>query len=97
MLQKIGLPKRANVVINYHSNRTAADAAVTACEEQGVKASAVQADVSMPGDAQRLIDATIQEFGRVDFLVWVEADAVLTDASRAFAAVARAFIRRARG
>ena len=59
----------ANVVINYHSNRTAADAAVTTCEEQGARAIAVQADVSMPGDAQRLIDVTIQQFGRIDFLV----------------------------
>lgn len=59
----------ANVVVNYHSNKSAADSAVTACEERGVKAVAAQADVSMPGDAQRLIDTTIQHFERLDFLV----------------------------
>lgn len=59
----------ANVVINYHSNRAAADSAVTACETQGVKAIAVQADVALPGDAQRLIEATLKTFDQIDFLV----------------------------
>ena len=57
------------MVINYHSNRSAADSAVAASQEAGVKAVAVQADVSLPGDAQRLVDATIHEFSRIDFLV----------------------------
>ena len=59
----------ANVVVNYHSNRSAADSVVAACQEAGSKALAVQADVSLSGDAQRLVDATIKEFSRVDFLV----------------------------
>lgn len=59
----------ANVLINYHSDKSAADEAVKACESNGVKAIAAQADVSMSGDGQRLIDTAIQHFGRIDFLV----------------------------
>ena len=60
---------QADVVVNYVKDKKAADLAVTAAEESGVRALAVQADVSHPGDAQRLIDATIDRFGRIDFLV----------------------------
>ena len=35
----------------------------------GAEAIAVRADVSQTGEAQRLIDATVERFGRVDFLV----------------------------
>ena len=59
----------ANVVVNYLKDKKAADAAIRFAEEQGVQALAVQADVSHSGDAQRLIDATVHKFGRVDFLV----------------------------
>lgn len=59
----------ANVVINYLKDKKAAEAACAAAEEAGVTALAVRADVSHSGDAQRLIDATIEKFGRVDFLV----------------------------
>lgn len=59
----------SGVVVNYLRDKTAADAAVGFAEEQGVQALAVQADVSHTGDAQRLIDAAIDKFGRLDFLV----------------------------
>lgn len=59
----------ANVVVNYVRDKKAADAAVTAATETGVKALAVQADVSHAGDAQRLIEATVGHFNSVDFLV----------------------------
>lgn len=59
----------ANVVVNYVRDRKAADAACGFAEEQGVKGLAVQADISHRGDAQRLIDATVDKLGRVDFLV----------------------------
>jgi len=59
----------ANVVVNYVKDKKAAEAACSAAEEAGVQALAVRADVSYKGDAQRLIDATIQKFGRLDFLV----------------------------
>jgi 3-oxoacyl-[acyl-carrier protein] reductase len=59
----------ANVVVNYLKDKKAADAAVAAITEVGVQGLAVRADVSHPGDAQRLIDSAIQHFKRVDFLV----------------------------
>jgi 3-oxoacyl-[acyl-carrier protein] reductase len=59
----------ANVVVNYVRDRKAAEAACSFAEEQGVQGLAVQADISHKGDAQRLIDATIDKLGRVDFLV----------------------------
>jgi len=59
----------ADVVVNYVKNRKAADAAVEAAEKNGVQGLGVQADISHPGDAQRLIDATVTHFGRIDFLV----------------------------
>lgn len=59
----------ANVVVNYVRDRKAADAALTGAEARGVLGLAVQADVAHAGDAQRLVDATIGKFGRVDFLV----------------------------
>jgi 3-oxoacyl-[acyl-carrier protein] reductase len=59
----------ADVVVNYVKDRKAADTAVAASEQSGVRGLAVRADVAHPGDAQRLIDATIAHFGRLDFLV----------------------------
>ena len=59
----------ANVVINYVSDETAADKTVGLAQGNGAEAIAVRADVSQTGQAQRLIDATVERFGRVDFLV----------------------------
>jgi 3-oxoacyl-[acyl-carrier protein] reductase len=59
----------AHVVVNYVKDREAADSTVAESERKGVRAIAVQADVSRAGDAQRLIDATVGHFGRIDFLV----------------------------
>jgi 3-oxoacyl-[acyl-carrier protein] reductase len=59
----------ASVVVNYLKERKAADDAVSAAQTQGAQGLAIQADVAHPGDAQRLIDATVDRFGRVDFLV----------------------------
>jgi len=59
----------ANVVVNYLRDEKAANRVVAEAESQNVGALAVQADVSLKGDAQRLIDATTRKFDRVDFLV----------------------------
>jgi 3-oxoacyl-[acyl-carrier protein] reductase len=59
----------ANVVVNYVRDRKAADDAVSAATEAGVQGLAVQADISHKGDAQRLVDASIEKFGSIDFLV----------------------------
>ena len=59
----------ANVVVNYLSDQQAADSAVREAETQGVGALAVQADVAQINDAKRLVAATVERFGRLDFLV----------------------------
>lgn len=57
------------VVVNYATNREAADATVTEIIRSGGKAIAVQADVSGPTAAADLFDAAEQSFGAVDILV----------------------------
>lgn len=59
----------ANVTVNYVRDEKAASAVVSKAEAGGVGAHAVQADVSDPAQAQKLLDATVERFGRVDFLV----------------------------
>lgn len=69
----------AAVVINYHSNRNAAEAVAEKVRAQGSKALCIQADISQFADSKRLIDTTVKEFGRLDVLVanagvWPPAD-----------------------
>ncbi|MPZ98155.1 MAG: SDR family oxidoreductase [Dehalococcoidia bacterium] len=59
----------ASVVINYTSNEEAANSAKQEIEALGAKALVVQADVSKAEDAQGLIKAAEDEFGKVDILV----------------------------
>lgn len=59
----------ANVVVNYVRDDQAARQAVAEAEAAGVGALAVQADVAVLRDAERLIEAAIEQFQRVDFLV----------------------------
>ncbi len=59
-----------NVVINYQSSSEAATALVQEVEStHGVKAYAVQADVSKTEDARRLVTEAKERFGRLDILV----------------------------
>jgi 3-oxoacyl-[acyl-carrier protein] reductase len=59
----------AAVVVNYASSKAGADAVVEAITAAGGKAIAVQGDVAKPADAQGLIDAAIDAYGRLDVLV----------------------------
>jgi 3-oxoacyl-[acyl-carrier protein] reductase len=59
----------ANVVVNYLRDEGAAGIVVDEARAAGVDALAVQADVSHADEAQHLIDAAIERFGRLDFLV----------------------------
>jgi 3-oxoacyl-[acyl-carrier protein] reductase len=59
----------ASVVVNYARSKAQAAAVVDRITQAGGKAVAIQADISEPGDIQPLIDATLQHFGRLDFLV----------------------------
>ena len=59
----------AQVVVNYARSSTAADEVVAAITETGGSAIAVQADVSDPDQAETLIKAATEKWGRVDVLV----------------------------
>jgi 3-oxoacyl-[acyl-carrier protein] reductase len=59
----------ARVVVNYLGNQAAASAVVEQIEADGGQAIAVQADVSHLDQAQALIGAAKEAFGRVDVLV----------------------------
>src|SRR2546423_13966276 len=57
------------VTVNYHSNRQAAEEVVREVEKAGGAAIAVQANVAVSADRQRLINETLSRFGRLDCLV----------------------------
>ncbi|MDE2369616.1 MAG: glucose 1-dehydrogenase [Burkholderiales bacterium] len=59
----------ANVVIDYVANPDATAALEKQVEALGDRAIGVQADVSKLDDLQRLIDAAVQAFGRIDIMV----------------------------
>jgi NAD(P)-dependent dehydrogenase (short-subunit alcohol dehydrogenase family) len=60
----------AKVVVNYSQSRGPAEELVQALQGQGSPHSiAIQADVSDPTQAARLIEETIRQFGRIDVLV----------------------------
>jgi len=59
----------AHVVVNYVNDGNAADATVNLAESLGVKALAIQADVSLLDEAEQLVQETVEEFGRLDFLI----------------------------
>ena len=59
----------AHVVVNYVRDEAAATETVNMAQAHGVKAAAVQADVSQLDQAEQLLRQTVEHFGRLDFLV----------------------------
>ena len=59
----------AHVVVNYVRDEAAAAETVKMAQEQGIKALAIQADVSQLAQAEHLVKETIEHFGRLDFLI----------------------------
>jgi 3-oxoacyl-[acyl-carrier protein] reductase len=59
----------AALVINYVSNEQAAEEVVSELKEMGRDALMVKADVALKEDAERLIGACLDRFGRIDILV----------------------------
>ncbi|MDP3774296.1 MAG: 3-oxoacyl-ACP reductase family protein, partial [Gemmatimonadales bacterium] len=59
----------AAVIVHYGSNRDAAEAVVDAIRGQGGRAQSVQADLSVPDQAQRLVESATTAFGGVHVLV----------------------------
>jgi len=59
----------AKVVVNYVKSKDSAENLATRLQQSGTESIAVQADVADPEQAVRLIEETIQRFGRIDVLV----------------------------
>jgi len=59
----------ANVVVNYRTSEAAAMQTVEEIESLGVKAIAIQADVSTPEGVDKLVSAIHEQLGPVDLLV----------------------------
>jgi 3-oxoacyl-[acyl-carrier protein] reductase len=57
------------IVVNYHSNRDAAEAVCADCREAGAEAIAVRADVASVAAVRRMIGKTVERYGRLDVLV----------------------------
>src|SRR5215213_7471729 len=59
----------AHVVVNYVRDEDAAAGTVNLAQSHGVKALAIQADVAQLNEAERLVNETLERFGRIDFLI----------------------------
>jgi 3-oxoacyl-[acyl-carrier protein] reductase len=59
----------AQVVVNYRTNLTSAEAVVSAIERQGSRAVAIQADVFTAEGCQQLVSAAQAHFGQVDIVI----------------------------
>ena len=59
----------ATVVVNHRDSAAQAETVVAQIVAAGGRALAIQADVSLFADAQRLVKETVERFGRVDILV----------------------------
>jgi NAD(P)-dependent dehydrogenase (short-subunit alcohol dehydrogenase family) len=59
----------AAVVVHYHTSAREAEALVRAIEAAGGKAIAVGGDLTRAADAERLLEETLQAFGRVGVLI----------------------------
>jgi 3-oxoacyl-[acyl-carrier protein] reductase len=59
----------ANLVINYVREADAAESVANAAQGLGVKAVALQADVSSVEEAEKLVGRSVEKFGRLDLLV----------------------------
>lgn len=57
------------VVVNYVSDEQSAAATVSEVRALGVEALAIQADVSKLVEGERVVRETVQQFGRIDFLI----------------------------
>jgi acetoacetyl-CoA reductase len=59
----------AKVVVNYSRSKEPAEGVVKEIESSGGEAVAIQGDVSDPEQAKNLIDAAVEQYGKLDVLV----------------------------
>jgi NAD(P)-dependent dehydrogenase (short-subunit alcohol dehydrogenase family) len=60
---RLAATRGLDVAVNYRSSADAADVVVAACQAAGVRAIAVQGDVAVEADVQRMFDTTVAELG----------------------------------
>lgn len=58
-----------SIVVNYRSNSEAAEATVKEVEQVGAQGLVVQADIGSDVDRLRMVEQTVERFGRIDLLV----------------------------
>jgi NAD(P)-dependent dehydrogenase (short-subunit alcohol dehydrogenase family) len=58
-----------SVIINYHSNKSAADNVIESVKKLGIKAASFKADVTQTEEIKAMVDFTIREFGKIDILI----------------------------
>jgi 3-oxoacyl-[acyl-carrier protein] reductase len=61
--------EQATVAVNYLRNAEAAAQVVAECQQAGGDAFALQADVTVPEQAARLVERVVEEAGRIDVVV----------------------------
>ena len=59
----------ANIIVNYANSASSAEDVVTEIRELGVRAEAIQADVSDRSACEAMVDSAIKVFGQIDMLV----------------------------
>jgi pteridine reductase len=59
----------AHIMIHYHSSADPAEATMAEVWQKGVEAATIQADLTQVSEAERIIDATVGSWGRLDILV----------------------------
>jgi NAD(P)-dependent dehydrogenase (short-subunit alcohol dehydrogenase family) len=59
----------ADVVVHYSSSKDGAESAVAEAQSLGVRAVLCQADLGQTQECLRLVDAAVQDLGRIDILV----------------------------
>ncbi|HXB07000.1 MAG TPA: SDR family oxidoreductase [Puia sp.] len=59
----------ADIVLNYSRDKVAAEETLGAIKAMGVKAVAIQGDVSKVADIKRLFDEALAAFGKIDIVV----------------------------
>lgn len=59
----------ANIIIDYRSHPDGAEETKTKVEATGRKGYVVQADLGVVSDIRKMVDAGVQEFGKLDILV----------------------------
>lgn len=58
-----------HVVINYNSSADAAQQVAAECEQHGVEVLVCAGNVATDADCQKLVDATVAKWGRLDVLI----------------------------